>query len=256
MQEQKTNGQETYTIDLMHIFKSWMQRIWLIVLCSVLAAAIGFVMAQWVIDPEYSSSVMLYVNNKEGGNGNNNITSADLTASQSLVKTYGVILNNRVTLERVIEEAKLPYTTKQLSQMISTSAENSTEVMKVTVTCGNPDEAAKIANCIADVLPDRISAIIDGATMEIVSDAIPEYQKIGPSRTTYTLIGFLLGLVACLGVLTVLAILDDTIHDDNYIMENYKYPILAKIPDLLESNDPKYSSKYSYYKKSSHRTNK
>ncbi len=246
MEQKKNNNRDYYSMDITHVLRSWWQRVWLIALCAVLAATAGFVMAKWVIQPMYSSSVMLYVNNN-ANNSSGNISNSDLTASQNLVKTYGVMLNNRVTLERVKEEAGVSYTYQQLAQMISSHPVNNTEVMLVTVTCGDPEEAADIANSIAHVLPERISTIITGASMTVVADAVPEYQKISPSIAKYTAIGLFLGLFACLAVLTIVAVMDDTIHDDNHIMETYDYPILAKIPDLLEESN----SKYNYYKKHS-----
>ena len=45
----------------------------------------------------------------------------------------------------------------------------------------------------------------------------------------------------------ILALLDDTIHDEEYILKNYDYPILARIPDLVNSGGKKYGY---YYKRS------
>ncbi|MBQ7355252.1 MAG: hypothetical protein IJW62_07030, partial [Clostridia bacterium] len=50
-------------------------------------------------------------------------------------------------------------------------------------------------------------------------------------------------------VLAIFAIMDDTIHDEDYILQNYEYPILAKVPDLLGSGSKSYG--YYYQKKKS-----
>jgi capsular polysaccharide biosynthesis protein len=189
---------------------------------------------------------MLYVNNSSFSLGNTNfsISSSEITAAQSLVKTYGVILNNRTTLERVIDKSNVDYNYKELSKMIETSQANDTEIMKVTVTAESPYEAAKIANCIAEVLPVRISEIIDGASMEVVDSAIPNLEKVEPSITKYTAVGLLLGVILSIIVLAILALMDDTIHDEDYILNNYECPILAKIPNLLSSEGKHYEYYY------------
>ena len=46
-------------------------------------------------------------------------------------------------------------------------------------------------------------------------------------------------------VIVIIALMDDTIHDDEYIQKTYDYPILAKIPDLLEEHSS--GSKDYYY---------
>lgn len=247
------NNKEFFTIDLQHVIKVLWKKAWLIVLCSLLAAAIGFSTAAFFITPQYSSSILLYVNNSSFSLGNTNfsISSSEISAAQSLVKTYIVILKNRTTLEKVIEKADLPYTYEQLYDMINASSVNNTEVLQVSVTTDNPYEAAKIVNCIAEVLPQRISEIIEGSSMEIVDSGVPNLQKISPSITKHTVVGFMLGLLVCVGVLIVAAVLDDTVHDEEYILQNYSYPILAKVPNLIEAG----SSNYGYYNYKNKRPN-
>ena len=241
---------EYYTIDLGHIFKTLWKRMWIIIIAGVLLAVLGLVISSFVITPTYSSSIMLYVNNSSFSLGNTSfsISSSEITAAQSLVKTYSEILTNRTTLERVIDKAGVSYTYKELAQMISAAPSNETEIMKVTVVSTDPYEAAKIANCVAEVLPVRISEIIDGASMEVVDSAIPNPDKIAPSRTNYTIAGFALGVLVSVIVLVVVAMMDDTIHDEEYVLNNYEYPILAKIPDLVNAGGKKYGYYQNKYK--------
>ncbi len=241
----ENNNKEYYTIDLFHIVKALWKRIWLVALCGFLAAVVGFSVSTFVIDPSYSSYVKLYVNNSSFSLGNTNfsISSSELTAAQSLVRTYGEILNSRSTLERVKEKAGVEYSWKQISGMIKYTPSNETEIMLVTVTCGDPNIASKIANTIAEVLPVRISEIIDGASMEVVDSAIPDPEKVAPSITRYTAGGLALGIVLSIIIIVVLALMDDTIHDEDYVLRTYDYPILGKVPDLLNSG----SKSYAYY---------
>lgn len=249
MEKNERYNQEYYTIDLKHIFKSVWRKVWLVILAGVIAASIGFSYSAFVIAPKYSSSILLYVNNSSLSLGSTNfsISSSEISAAQSLVKTYIVMLQNRTTLESVIEKADVDYTYKELDAMISASAVNDTEVMQVTVTAKDPYEAAKIVNSIAKVLPMRISEIIDGASMEVVDDGVPNLQKISPSITKYTAVGMILGIVLSIITIAIIALFDDTIHDEDYILDNYGYPILAKIPNLLNADSKQNYS--AYYKR-------
>lgn len=242
MENQEKSMKEYYTIDVSHILKSLWRRVWLIGLCGLLVAIIGFSIAAFAIAPTYSSYVKLYVNNSSFSLGNTSfsISSSELTAAQSLVRTYGDILISRSTLERVIEKADVNYTWKELSKMITCAPSNNTEIMRVTVTCEDPYEASKIANTIAEVLPVRISEIIEGASMEVVDTAIPDHEKVAPSITQYTAIGLVLGILISAIALFVLALTDDTIHDEEYVLRTYDYPILGKVPDLLNAGNKSY----------------
>ena len=243
--KQQTN-QDYYTLDVLHILKSLWRKVWLIAVAGFLAAVIGFVLSAYIIAPKYASSVMLYVNNSSFSLGNTNfsISSSEISAAQSLVKTYVVMLQNRTTLEAVIDKTNIDYTYEELQKMITASAVNETEVMLVTVTGTDPYEASKIANAISEVLPVRIAEIIDGATMEVVDSAVPNLQKVEPSITKYTAIGFILGVLVSIVAVLISAMLDDTIHDEEYVLQTYDYPILAKVPDLLDASSTQYSRYY------------
>ncbi len=243
MEKQENNTNEYYTVDVLHIIRSLWRRVWIIGLCGFLAAVIGFLISAFVIAPTYSSHVKLYVNNSSFSLGNTSfsISSSELTAAQGLVRTYGEILDSRSTLERVIDEAKVEYTWKELSHMITYEPSNDTEIMSVAVTCNDPYEASKIANTIAQVLPTRISEIIDGASMEVVDSAIPDLEKVAPNVTKYTAVGLVLGVFISIIALIVLAMMDDTIHDEEYILRTYDYPILGKVPDLLNTGNKSYA---------------
>jgi len=249
----ENKSEEFYVIDLGRIVKSLWHEIWLIILSGIVLAALGFSLATFVITPKYSSSVMLYVNNSSSsGNQSSGISSSQITAAQSLVKTYSVMLQNRTTLEKVIEKAGVSYTHTQLASMIEAKSANNTEIMKVTVESTDPEEAARIANAICDVLPERISEIIEGASMTVVENAVENYEKVSPNRTMYTAVAFMLGILISVAAITVKTLLDDRIYDEDYVLKNYDCPVLAKIPDLINSK----GKKYGYYYQSKREENK
>ncbi|MGM9642347.1 MAG: YveK family protein [Eubacteriales bacterium] len=229
------------TIDLLHIIKVLWKRAWIIALAILLAGSIGFSVAAFGIPPKYSASVMLYVNN--GFSFEDIISSSQIVGARSLLETYAVILKSRTTLDEVIEKADVPYTASQLSDMIQAESVNGTEVMRVTVTSEDPYEAAEIANTIAVVLPKRIGVVIEGSTMEVVDSAIVDTQKVSPSITRYTAIGMLLGMIASMAVIVVIDLMDGTVRGEEYILQNYDCPVLAKIPDFSSTD----SKPYGYY---------
>ena len=231
------------SIDLMHIVSVLWKRAWIIVLCGILAAAMAFSWATFMIAPQYSSSVMMYVNNSLSIG---NISAAQISLSRSLVDTYIVILNNRTTLNKVIENTGLNYSAGQLSGMINIGSVNNTEVIRVTVTAGNPYDAQILANEIAVVLPQRVSEIIEGTSVKVIDEAVVSTAKVSPNITRYTAIRMILGMALACAVLIVIDLLDNRIRSEEYILQNYDLPILAKIPDLLTEG----SSHYGYYRSS------
>lgn len=245
MESEKTkpiaNGSEETTIDLKHILLVLWKRVWLILLCGVLAAALSFAWATNMITPTYSSTVMMYVNTSLTAGG---INLSQLSLAQSLINTYIVILNNRTTLTKVIEETGLNYSYSELRNMISASPVGDTEIFSVTVTAPNPYDAEKLANAISGVLPSRVSEIIQGTTVRVVDKAIVSNTKTSPNITSFTAKGLLVGIVLACAVIVIIDLLDNVIRDENDILQSYDIPILAKIPDLMNENSSKHRGYY------------
>lgn len=248
MDKNEKFGKDYYVVDLAHVVKVVWQHIWAVVAVSLITAVLGLMLAAFAIKPTYSASIMLYVNNSSFNVGDLgfSISSSELTAAQSLAKTYTVLLKNRTTLERLIDETDVEYTWKDIYDMIESSPVNETEVMQVTVTCEDPYMAARIANGIAVVLPQRVTEVIEGASMEVVDSAIVNTKKVAPSITMYTMVGFAAGLMITVVVLIIMALMDNTVHDEEYVMRTFGYPILAQVPNLNESNSKRYGYSYAY----------
>jgi capsular polysaccharide biosynthesis protein len=251
MEKTEKNVKDYYVIDLAYIAKVVLEKIWLVLIVSMVLAVIGFCVSAFVIAPTYSSSVMLYVNNSSFTMGDLgfSISSSELTAAQSLAKTYTVLLKNRTTLERLIDETGVDYTWEDIYDMIESGPVNETEVMRVTVTCKDPYEAEKIANGIAVVLPQRVAEIVEGASMEVVDSAIADPEKVAPSISMYTAVGFVVGALLSVAFLIVTVLMDNTVHDEEYVIKMYDYPILAKVPDLLDAGEKRYGYYYKYASK-------
>ena len=235
MTENVSNVEE---IDLWEILKVLLHRAWAIILAAVICGGIAFGYTFLLVDPLYEASTLLYVNNSDisVGASSFSISSADLTAAQKLVETYIVILNSRTALNEVIEEANLPYEYDELKRMISASAVNATEVFEVVVTSKDPAEAEKIANTIANVLPDKISDIVLGSDVRIVDYAVIPSHRSSPSYTRNTAIGILIGVVFCAVIVVLMHLFDENIHTEDYLTQTYPdIPLLSVIPDMTSS---------------------
>jgi capsular polysaccharide biosynthesis protein len=63
---------------------------------------------------------------------------------------------------------------------------------------------------------------------------------VAPSITLYTAVGLIVGLLLSVVVLIVLALMDNTVHDEEYVIRTFGYPILAQVPNLNESSSKRY----------------
>ena len=241
------------SIDLLALIKALWKNILIIALVAVIFGSAAFGYTAFMVEPQYQATASLYVNNSSFSLGATSfsITSADLSASNSLVSVYLYILKSRTTMEDVIKEAGLSYTPDELSKMVSAKGVTSTGAFEVTVTSANPSEVELIANTIAKILPDRISEIVDGSSVRIVDYAIIPSHRSGPSMVKNTAIGILAGGFLAAAVVVLRFLLDDKskmmINSADELREMYPdIQVLAMIPDMRvsEKKNGYYSSYY------------
>lgn len=226
-------------IDLLELMRALLHKAWFIILITVLAAAATFGYTYCFVTPMYTASALMYVNNTSFSVGSTSfsISASELSAAQSLVDTYSVILKSRMTLEDVIEQDNLSYTYEELYDMIQTEAVNSTEIFQVNVTSASPAEAEYIANTIAEILPDKIAAIVEGSDVRIVDYAVIPSSRTSPSYTKNTVIGALVGLVAAAAIVILQYMMDENIRSEDYLTQTYpNIPLLTVVPDMSGKN--------------------
>ncbi|MBQ5884510.1 MAG: hypothetical protein IIW72_08275 [Clostridia bacterium] len=226
-------------IDLLKLVLILWRKAWAIVLAMIVMGGIAFGITANFIEPTYQSSIKVYVNNQSQSSGNT-ITQADISTQRTLVQTYIVTLKTRTTLNQIITTAGLDYTHEELKEMISAAAVDNTEVFEVTVTSKDAKEAAEIANTIAEVLPERIGEIVENSSVRIVDYAIINEEPVSPSYVKNVAIGVLAGAVVAVALIFLQFVLDNKIHSEEYLIEHFKYPILAVIPDLAATSKNKY----------------
>lgn len=253
---QKRDYYNYYTvIDLINLF---LQKIWFIIIIGVVCSLAAFVYSAFIVTPLYQSSVQLYVNTSSIslGSANINLSPSELSVSQSLVDVYLIILKSKPTLNDIIKTADLDYTHEELKEMISGSSVNETGVFEVTVTSPDPKEAEKIANCVLEVLPDKVSEVIDGTSVSLVDYAEVPKEKSSPNITKFTVIGLTAGIMIAVLIVLIMDMQDDVIHNEDFLTKTFPdVPIMAAIPDLAESVSEEYGSYERGHEHSSNKNN-
>lgn len=219
------------SIDLRKIFYQIMQNIVTIGLVTLSCAVIGYLVSAFLIKPTYNASAQMLVNNRRDEQSTSSISQSDINASSSLVNTYSIILKSHDVLEKVIQECNLSYSTESLSKKVSVNAVNSTQVMKITVTNGNAQEALDICSALVRLAPDAIIKTMDAGSVTTVSSPYTTGRPVAPSKRKYTALAGLLGLLACLAVIVIRELTNDKFKTTEDIRSVLDLNILGVIPE-------------------------
>lgn len=248
----KKNRNGVVSVDLIWLFRVLWENALAIILAALVAATAGFAYAWFLVTPKYEAVASMYVNNSSFSLGSTtfSISSSEISASNSLVNSYVFLLQSRETLEEVIADTGISYSYEELiEKVIKTKAVPNTPAFYVTVSSSSPQEAELIANSIARILPERISEIIDGASMRIVDHAIIPARRASPSYSSVLILcAFTGGFVAtawCILHSIADEIGNETIGNaDNVLMRYPQLNILAIVPDMDITEKKGYYSSY------------
>lgn len=251
MDEKVINKNEEIEIDLSRLFGAVLNKSWLVMVVAIICAMVAFLGTFFFITPLYQSSAMFYVNNNalSVGSASLSLSSSDISASRGLVKTYIVILDTRETLLDVIDYAGVDRTYSQVKSMIEAESVDNTEVFRVVVTSSDPQEAEKIANAIAYILPKRISSIVEGTSAKVVDAAVVPTRPSSPSYSRNTMIGFAVGFLLTVMIIVMRELFDISIRAEEDIAQICKHPVLATVPDMAAPGKGGYYYGYGNKKK-------
>ena len=264
---------EEIQIDLVKLIKELWRRALLVVLAAVVFAAGAFLIAGWERQEQeqeiqeeleeeppvlYTAKALMYVkpvilSDGEDGGERTSINAEDMSAARSKVATYTVILQSRGVLEEVIKEEKLDYTYEELYKMVSASSVYGTEFFEIYVTGEKARETARIANALADILPERIAEVVEGDDVSVVDYAgvpnpppeaeeekeeeLEELEEGGIKfRLKPVLIGAFLGAVLAAAAVVLAYLFSNKIHDEDYLAQVYpQVPVLTVVPGKCQS---------------------
>ena len=239
--EEYRYNEELY--DIRKLIALMWKHVVLILTCGVIGAAALFLYARTTLTPMYQANALLFTNSSTISIGNYDVGTSTLRNESSYISTYIEIIRSRSNMELVKEQSGLPYSAGALRGMVSASQVTSTGLFRISVTSPNPEEARMLVNLVASILPDKVAEIVNNTSIKIVDYAETPQYRVSPNYIRYAMEGMLVGMVLCAGVILLIAYFDDEIHNEDYLLNAYEYPVLASIPDLTSKS----SGKYGYY---------
>ena len=242
MNEELTNDE--VEIDLVDLGYVLLDK-WRYLLISLIAGAVLLgAYSLFFIAPTYESTAKLYV---VSASDDSVVNLSDLNLGTSLTADYEQLMLSYPVLNRVIEKLNLDMDYETLGKMYTLNNPADTRVLQITATSTDPQLSMDLAETMAveaaSYLPDTMSTKAPNIAQHA---KLPEH-KAAPSYFKYTLMGALLGLILCAGVLIVRYLMDDTIHTAEEMEKYFDLVPLTTIPESDQvidlDEEERYSSK-------------
>lgn len=231
--QSRPNQPEVKTIDLIGLFFAILEKFWLVVICAI----VGAMLMGWMAGRStttYTATAKLYIVDTSSGS----INIANLQLGTVLTLDYQEVFKTWEVHEMVIEELGLPYTYAQMQSMLSVTNPEDTRVLYITVAFPDAKMAADIANAYAKAAKTFIINTMRGEEPSDFSIALEPSVGYRVSKSSRMVMGFMLGSVLAVGLITLLFVLDNRPRSPEHI-ENYGgIPTLAVFPDRPKNKAP------------------
>lgn len=220
-------------ISLREIFFAIRKKWKWIVLGGVLGAFLAFALSAYVLPKKYTASLDMYVNNNredtETGNRNQN----DLNASQMLVDTYTVILENDAVLSQVAADLG-HITLEELKQALRFGPVGATEVLRISAETEDPQLSADICNAVAARAPEVLQRVVKAGSVEAVAPATASSEPASPHVKRNTVFGALIFLALSVIAVVLRFALDTTVKGETDVKQRLDLPVLGEIPSFSQ----------------------
>lgn len=271
------NSQQTLnnTIDLHRLMVLCRKHIKMLIIWTLLAGILGFVIAQFVVVPKYTATTEILVNQRHT-NDNNGQAYNNQQADIQMINTYKDIITNQVILSKASKQLKDPvhvikpaqkavyrtnadgtrrlikeaqpavverggksynFSTDELKKAISVQTQQNSQVFSLQVKTDDPQESAVVANTVANVFKQQIKKIMSVNNVTIVSRASTPNSPSFPNEKLFALAGAVLGLVLSFLYILIGDLMDTSIHDDEYLTNELGLTNLGHVNHIEMSRD-------------------
>ncbi|AIR11257.1 YveK family protein [Ligilactobacillus salivarius] len=203
-----------------------------------LIVALGSVF--FLIEPKYSSSIDILVNQKAN---NAQVQYATQQADLQAINTYKDVLTKPIILTPVLKEIKntdnYQGNLNSLTKSIKVSNQTNSQVVTVTVTDKNAYVAADIANIVGKVFAKKVKKMMQVDNVMIVSDAKVNSKPVSPNKKIFALAGAVLGLFIGVAIAFIKEFTDKTVKDSNFLTDELGLTNIGSVYHL-DINDSDY----------------
>ncbi|WP_435169783.1 YveK family protein [Paenibacillus glycanilyticus] len=224
------------------VLKKW----WLIAAIVIVAVVATGIKSYFFTTPVYQAKATLIVNQSPQQAGVETLNLGLLQSNVMLINSYKKIVESAYIMEKVVEQnSSLGVTSDQLSQKVTVTSADDSQVMDIMYAGSSYKQAAQIVNAVSEIFKDQIPHImkVDNVTILDKADEKDIPSPINNSPILNMLISLIVSCMLAVGIIFLLDYLDDTIKNEAEMLQTLDLPVLALInkinkQDMAQQNKP------------------
>lgn len=214
-------------IDLKEIISLLLGKLWLIILVSIICASGVALYTMKFIEPEYSSTATLFVNNQT----TSIVSLSDVLLDIQLARDYEVLATSRTVVDQVIKDNHLDLGYEEFVDRVSVYNPYQSRLISISFVYSDPELAKEIVDDLAKNIAISVARIMDIDVLQIVDTGNILDIPISPDLRTNTIAGAFFGGFVTVMLLIVIHLLRDTYNTTEEIEKYLGVRVLASIPN-------------------------
>ena len=226
-------------IDLRHLIIVLKNNMISIIIWAVLGLIISLGSVFLLIEPKYSSSIDILVNQKAS---NEQVQYTTQQADLQAINTYKDVLTKPIILAPVLKEVKrtdnYQGNVSTLEDSIKVTNQTNSQVVTVTVTDKNAYVAADVANTIGKVFSKKVKKMMQVDNVTIVSNAKVNNSPVSPNKKVFALAGVVIGAFVGIAITFIKELTDKTVKDSSFLTDELGLTNIGSVYHLdINDND-------------------
>lgn len=213
-------------INLSEVYSYFKSKILWIILAIVVIVILGNIYTIITRTPMYQSNTTIVL----VGESKKEYNQSDSLLNQNLIGTYSQIIKSRKVLSQVIENLDLKITTEELSNSITTSSVEETEIIQITVENAKAKDAQRITDEVAKVFAKEIKDIYNLENVTIIDKAELAKSPYNVNYVKDNIIYLVIGIVLSFGVVFVMYYFDTSIKSSEVVEEKLGLTVIGIVP--------------------------
>lgn len=225
MTEEHKMKNEEMEIDLIALFHELWRHILIIILCFIIGLLGSGLVTKFLITPMYQSSAMIYIL----GNSTS-VSGINLQLSKQLTVDYTILATSRPVVNEAIAALGDDYTYGGIVGKTTVENPSGSSILKITVTSSDPQEAADIANALAEATSNSVATVMNMDKPTTMEEASVPSAPVSPNLMKNVAMGGVAAALLACAVIVIRFLLDDTIKTEEDIRKYLDLNTLASIP--------------------------
>lgn len=215
------------------IFRSVLKNLWVVILTAMSFAFLTKAVSNVTYNPSYTSTATFVISAKGS-------TSAytSLTMANEMTQVFAQVFQSEVLRDKVSAQLN----GEKLTDIITTQVIPETNLLRVSVTSDNPQNAYRTLGLIIENYPSISENLFANAVLEVIK--MPDIPTVPSSISVYQRFGklmFLFGAFASTALIIAITILKGTVQNTSSARQNIDGALIGTVPHEIKNKTGRFS---------------